>query len=263
MSVRNGIVLLVALSTLLFLAGCGSSNGVTTAVAPPSGGFSNSNLNGTYVFSVSGIDTTEFPYTIVGTFTANGSGGTGRGGITGGAIDINDSNTSVFTTGPIPNVSVNSNSFYSVGVDGRGQATLGTPTNSTPFGNITFDFVLTSSTHGLITEFDGSGSGSGTLDLQASGTTPAGSYAFSFSGPDFASGSPFATVGNFTIGSAGSITGLLDSNDAGIVSADQALSGSVVLGPSSTPATTLITAQFPSGLIFDVFAIDATHLKFI
>ncbi|MFZ0201898.1 MAG: hypothetical protein WAL05_22075, partial [Candidatus Sulfotelmatobacter sp.] len=73
MSVRNATILLLALSTLLFLAACGSSgSSPATPVAPPSGNFSNSNLNGTYVFSVSGTENTNSnAYTITGTFTAN------------------------------------------------------------------------------------------------------------------------------------------------------------------------------------------------
>src|ERR1700693_1112526 len=96
MSVRNGTVLLLALSALLFLAACGSNN-ITHPVDPPSGNFSNSNLNGTYVFSVLGVDQGNgAPYAIVGALTANGSGG-----ITGGAFDINDEDTLEFTNGPI------------------------------------------------------------------------------------------------------------------------------------------------------------------
>ena len=59
---------------LAVLAGCGGSSGTANPVAPPSGGFSNSNLNGTYVFSISGTDVNGTPYAMVGTFTANGSG---------------------------------------------------------------------------------------------------------------------------------------------------------------------------------------------
>ena len=68
MSVRTGLVLLLAVSTLSLLVGCGSSS--PTAVAPPSGGFSVSNLNGTYVFSVSGIDVNGVPLSILGALTA-------------------------------------------------------------------------------------------------------------------------------------------------------------------------------------------------
>ncbi|MGA7302497.1 MAG: hypothetical protein WBX10_19425, partial [Candidatus Sulfotelmatobacter sp.] len=200
MSVRNGIVLLVALSTLLFLAACGGSGtSIATPVAPPSGAFSNSNLNGTYVFSVSGTDANGAPYAMVGTFTANGSGGNGKGSITAGTFDINDS--AVFSS-PAAGVSITSGSTYSVTADGRGQAVIATNiTSGTPgqtFPNLTFDFVLTDSSHGLITEFDSFGSGSGTLDLQAANTTPSGTYAFSLSGAT-PTGSSWATVGNFTV----------------------------------------------------------------
>jgi hypothetical protein len=263
MSVRNGIVLLLALSTLSFLAGCGSSN-TPAPVAPPTGSFSNSNLNGTYVFSVSGSDVNGLPYAIVGTFIANGSGGNGKGGITGGTIDINDTSFAESSPVilPVANAPINGNGFYSVGVDGRGQATLGT---STPFGNITLDFVLTSNAHGLVTEFDGNGTGSGTLDLQTAGLTQAslaGPYAFSFSGVDASATAIFATVGAFTLDANGNISpGVEDFNNGGLAIPDQGLTGTVALGPSSTPATILTTQSF--ALTFDVYAIDATHLKFI
>ena len=95
--------------------------------------------------------------------------------------------------------------------------------------------------------------------------TPTGSYAFIFSGADVSSGSAnlFATVGNFTLGTGGAITaGNEDFNDGGFAYAGQTLTGNVVLGPSSTPSSTLSTTQF-GAKTYDVFAIDASHLKFI
>ena len=253
MSVRNGIVPLLALSALLFLPACGSNN-ATHPVAPPSGNFSNSNLNGTYVFSVSGVDQGNgAPYAIAGTITANGNGG-----ITGGAFDINDEDTAEFGNGPIANIAINNNGTYHVNVDGRGLITFGTSSIQN-FPNLTLDFVLSSSSAGLVTEFDTFGSGSGTIDLQAANTTPTGSYAFSLSGGN-ASGAPLATVGNFTLtGSA--MAGADDLNEGVVAFPAQALTGSLVLGPSATPSTTLSTPAF-SGT-FDVFAVDSTHLKFI
>jgi hypothetical protein len=241
MSLRNRLVVPVIFSALALLAGCGSSS--PNIIPPPTGGFTNSNLNGTYVFSVSGYDSVGDPYAIVGTLTANGTGG-----ITGGALDMNDTGAT-----PASNVAVGSSS-YKVGADGRGTVTLNA---STPFGSsITLDFVLQDSSHGLVTEFDGNASGSGTLDVQTSGTTPTGSYAFSLFG-----NGDFATVGDFTVGSGGSISGLEDFNSAGAIYPDLTLSGTLAVGPSSTPSTTFTAGSF--GLTFDVFAIDATHLKFI
>jgi hypothetical protein len=251
MSARKGIAPL-AVTALLFLAGCGSNgNSITHPVPPPSGAFNNSILNGTYVFSVSGTDSQQFAFAAVGTLTANGAGV-----ITGGTLDINDSG---FTT-PIANAPISGSSTYNVQVDGRGVATLNV---TTPFANkLVLDFVLTSKSHGFVTEFDANASGSGTLDLQAAGVTAAGTYAFSFSGAD-STGNAFVTVGDFTLGTAGAITGTEDFNDNIIAYTNQTLTGQLNLGPSSTPSTTLTTTSVFSTQTFDVFAIDATHLKFI
>ncbi|HTU35044.1 MAG TPA: hypothetical protein VMF66_14680 [Candidatus Acidoferrum sp.] len=258
MSLRNCLGLSLALSALALLAACGNSgSGTVNPVPPPSGSFSNSNLNGTYVFSVSGIDLNGAPYALLGTFTANG-----QGGITAGTIDINDADLSA----PVPNSAISGSNGYSVTVDGRGEISLGT----SALGTITLDFVLQDSSHGLVTEFDSNATGSGTIDLQSSGVSPVGTYAFSLAGEDYSSGTNanlFATVGNFTVGSGGAISGLVDFNDSQFAYTNQALSGSLVLGPSSTPSTTL-SATFPSNtfgvpLTCDVIAIDASHLKVI
>ncbi len=258
MSSRNYLILPILVSGLALLAGC-SGNGASIAnpVPPPSGQFSNSNLNGTYVFSMSGTDVSGAPYSALGTFTANGSGGNGVGSITGGTIDLNDAALT-----PVANAPIAGSSTYTVAVDGRGRATLNT---NTALGNIVLDFVLADSSHGLVIEFDGNATGSGTIDVQTSGVTPAGSYAFILSGADVSSGSAnlFATVGDFTLGAGGAISsGSEDFNDAGFAYPDQAVTGNVVLGPSSTPASTLSTTQF-GAKSYDVFAIDASHLKFI
>jgi hypothetical protein len=258
MSVRNGIVLFVVISTLLFLAACGGNgSSITNPVPPPSGSFSNSSLNGTYVFSLSGTDIANgTPYAMVGSLTANGSGRLS------GVVDINDT---AFATDystvvpPLANGSI-SNGSYSVTVDGRGQAKFNT--SNPVFGSITLDFVLSSGSQGLITELDGIATGSGTLDSQTAGTTPTGTYAFSFSGADFSNGGAYATVGNFTLGAGNAIAGLEDFNVSGFAYADQALTGQFVLGPSSSPSTSLSTAQF-GALTFDVYAINSSHLKFI
>jgi hypothetical protein len=254
MSLRNLVLASIVLFSLAFLVACGSSSSVHV-VPPPNGGFSNSNLNGTYVFSVAGTDQSGAPYAMVGTITADGSGGNGNGHITAGTLDINDP---AFTTQALPNQPINSSSIYTVGVDGRGRATLGT---STPFGTIILDFVLQDSSHGLVTEFDGNASGSGTLDAQTASVTPQGPYALSLAGSD-STGNSLAAAGNFTVGSGGTISsGSEDFNDNGFGHTGYALSGTVVSGPSSTPGTTLVSGL--GSLIYDVYAIDASHLKFI
>ena len=205
---------------------------------------------------MSGLDTNGAPYALVGTFAANGSGG-----ISGGAYDMNDAEFPAQSPAipPVANQAITGGS-YSVQVDGRTRVTLNT---STPFGSnsgILLDVVLQNSSHGLVTQFDSDASGSGTVDLQTSGAIPTGTYAFSLSGASV-SGEAFATVGNFTVGSTG-ISGLIDINEGGIGAfTNETLAGSLSVGPSATPATTLSSGGL-SGT-FDVFAIDATHLKLI
>jgi hypothetical protein len=246
MSVRKPITLFVALSALALLVGCGSSS--PTPVAPPSGAFSASDLKGTYVFSSTGLDASGGSLAIAGTVVANGTGG-----ITGGTIDI--VGPDVTQTTPVAQA-ITSGS-YSVSPDGRGQIRLGL---------VTMAFVLTSSSHGLITEFDGNGSGSGTIDLQGAVTLAqlAGSYAFSFGGFD-SSEFPAASVGSFALDSTGDVTGgIQDFNDDSIpVLAQQILPGTATLGTGTGPGSiTLTTATFGT-LTFDYYPIDATHLKFI
>jgi hypothetical protein len=244
MSVRNGVVLFLALSALLFLAACGSSS--PSAVAPPTGGFTNSNLSGTYTFSTIGLDASGGFFAVAGTFAANGSGG-----ITGGALDVNDQTTGADSA----NLTISSSSGYSITADGRGSASL-----NVPGGTIGLDFVLSSSSHGLITRFDGGGSGSGTLDLQGT-VSLAGPYTFSLAGAD-ANGSPEVAVGSFTV-SGSTLAGVADVNDAASFEyLNQSLSGSITLGSGTAPGTATLTAG-PLTFNFDVYTVDSTHLKFV
>ena len=203
---------LAVISALLFAAGCGSNNSVVVT-PPPGGGFSNSNLSGTYVFSTSGSDSTnEVFLALAGTFVADG-----KGGIASGTMDIVDPEV----TAPSP-VAQPITGSYNVSVDGRGQAKL----TSSVYGTFVLDFVLTSvangvASHGLASEFDTHGTGSGTIDLQTPVTSLSqlqGPYAFTLAGSD-SGGGPFATAGAFNLDSGGSIIGgggVEDFNDNGV-----------------------------------------------
>ncbi|HEY6369286.1 MAG TPA: hypothetical protein VIX37_01795 [Candidatus Sulfotelmatobacter sp.] len=253
MSSRNRLVLPLILFSLAILAGCGASS-FNSATPPPGGSFSNSDLNGTYVFSAVGSNSSGVFFALVGTLVANGSGG-----ITGGTLDLNDPTLGVF-----PALAISSGS-YRVTIDGRGTATL-----NTSQGSIGLAFVLSSSSHGLVTRFDTSGTGSGTLDLQSTVTQSqiAGSYAFNFtgiSGLNSTTGAQptLATVGAFTLDASGNVTsGVQDFNNngssVGLVSLP--LTGSVSLATVPGVATLMTSV---GTLKFDVYPVDATHLKLI
>jgi hypothetical protein len=129
----------------------------------------------------------------------------------------------------------------------------------------TFAFVLSSNDHGLITEFDGSGTGSGTLDMQTTVTQAqlAQGYAFQVSGAD-QNQNPLAGAGAFTLGSDGTITtGIHDINASGIIYPGQPLSGSLTLGSGGGSGKAQLSTAIAPSLTFDFFVIDATHLKLI
>jgi hypothetical protein len=254
MSVRNAFASLLAIFGLLFLGACGSSS--PKAVAPPTGGFNASTLNGTYVFSTAGFNADGYFMAIVGALQANGSGGVS------GTVDVVTSDPAL---GVSPNQAISSGS-YKVGPDGRGQIVFNVNTTGNGATGFTLDFVLSSSSHGLITEFDNVGSGSGTIDLQGTVAQPTGSYTFSIAGtgPGQAAAS-FATVGTMTLGSSGAVSaGVQDFNNGGGATTDQAIltSSSVTAGTGTTPGVaTLATAL--GTFTFDVYAIDSTHFKLV
>jgi len=244
MAVNQRIPLFITLTILLAaVTGCGG--GSSLSFPPPQGGFTNASLNGPYAFSYIGSDASGF-ITVAGSFQADGNGH-----ITSGMQDLRNAAsvaTNVATTGT-----------YAVRADGRGTATL----NSSA-GNSTIDFVLVASGHGLVTRFDSSATGSGTLDQQSpsafSNTALAGPFAFSLSGID-AVGNPLSVAGIFTSDTAGNITGIDDSNDAGGVLTNDPLTGAIPVASNGRGSATINTARGASTFAF--YVVDATHFKLV
>jgi len=257
MSVRNGISLLLALGAITFLAACGGGSGSPKVIPPPSGAFTASSFSGTYVFSVAGTDATTTSssfFALVGTITADGAGH-----ITGGSVDINDPNIGGFF--PAQAIAATT---YTITSDGRGFIS----NLITPNATFALDFVLTSSSHGLISRFDSLGSGSGTIDLQVSTSQSAlQSLAFSLSGTDATSVFLLGSVGAVTLDASGNVTsGTEDFNEGGSSAgmANLAITptgSSLVLSSGNSGTATLITSF--GALNFDVWAVDSTHLKLI
>jgi hypothetical protein len=244
------LMALAAITSILLMAACGSGSSFTP---PNQVGFTNGSLNGTYVFSSAGSDTNLAPLALAGAFTANGSGG-----ISGGTMDVVDEEVAPMS--PVAQA-ISSSSSYSVGTDGRGQAKL-----ISPYGTFILDFVLMSSSHGLVTEYDGNGTGSGTLDLQTAITSLsqlAGPYAFTLAGADTGS-APFASAGAFTLNAGGTTTtaGVEDFNDGGVPELQESLSGATTLGSGTGPEAIVLTTE-SHVLDFDFYPIDATHWKLI
>jgi hypothetical protein len=270
MWLRNRLVVLpVILFSLAVLAGCGGS-GTSHSTPPPSGAFSNTNFNGTYTFSILGEDLglgNGSTLAMAGSLTACGCAG---GTISGGTVDLVDN------TGTAPAAAIGSNSTYSISTDGRGLAKLFiTPTGGTAF-EADVDFVLTSSSHGVITRFDGNGTGSGTIDLQnlvGQAGLANNPFVFSLAGNDLA-GDPLVATGAFTLDSSGNI--ITSGTNAGVADTtlysfntltatpypNSALSGVVQVGSGTSPGSATLATSFGT-LTFDVYEVDSTHLKLI
>ena len=251
---RRLLVALAAITSALWTVGCGGSGG---APAPPNPvGFNSGSLSGTYVFSSAGSDANGAFLTLAGAFTADGKGGIKEGG----TMDAVDSEVALASPVAQPITS----GSYNVNTDGRGQVTL-----TCSVGTFVLDFVLTSSSHGLVAEFDTNGSGSGTIDLQSTVTSLsqlAGPYAFSLAGSD-SSRSPLATAGAFTLNSSGATAtpGVQDFNDAGLFiypAEPLSVPPSTTLGSGTGPGTITLNANL-GPLTFDFYPIDSTHWKLI
>jgi hypothetical protein len=160
---------------------------------------SNAMLDGTYVFSVQGADSSG-GYTAAGTIVADGDGN-----ITAGQQDYSDE---TLQAGPDAVTGT-----YAIGPDGRGSITLTVANTNLPNNGVeTFSVAMTSGTHALIGQFDGTATSSGSLDAQtASALDPAaiaGAFAFTAQGVDLSNQVPL-THGGVVIMSAatGTISG--------------------------------------------------------
>jgi hypothetical protein len=237
---------LAATTSLLLLGACGSSSSSSGNQV----GFSNSSLSGTYVFSSTGTDSESGQFlALAGAITADGSGH-----ITGGNVDVVDFNAG-FGSGA-------ATGGYFVNQDGRGQFAV----NVANVQKFTFNFVLSSTSHGLVTEFDNFGSGSGTLDLQGSlsGISLANPYALSLAGANISDTFPIASAGSITLNSSGvSTAGIQDVNENGLALTGRTLSGTAALGTGTAPGTMILNDALGNGSTFDFYPVDSTHFKVI
>ena len=241
-----GVASLALLLALVALTGCGSG-GSTVLSPPPTGGFSNASLKGSYAFAFSGNNNFGF-FSIAGSLQADGNGN-----ITGGSEDVSTG------SGVFPNLAITGT--YSIGADGRGTATLLSSLNP-----ITIAFVLLSSQRALVVRFDTLATASGTMDLQNASvfSTAAlqGGLAFNLGGVDNI-GNAFGSAGNLVADNAGNFSnGIQDFNDDGTVNADLPLSGSWAVGPANGRGTATLTTSLGT-LTFAFYIVDANHLKLV
>jgi hypothetical protein len=182
----------------------------------------------TYVFYLSGQETTSWAvpyfYTLAGAVTIS----TTNGNVTGGEQDYNDGNG---ITSPGEPTTPDQITGGSLSVNSSGQGTLTVTTNNSNInsGTETLGVQFVNANHALIIQFDGNGTSSGSMDLQTA-TSASGSFAFILSGID-GGREPVAYGGVYTLNS-GAFTGILDFNDNGWV-----YTGFPLTAPSASSST--------------------------
>ncbi len=220
----------------------------------------------TYVFQAQGVDVNLNPYQVAGVIALDGNGNV-----------TNGEQTANYLKGSLSDANLTGS--YFLGSDGRGILTINTNDRnigSNANGVETFSFVLLSSSHALISQFDlGSAntgtSASGTMDLQTSTSAPSGGYAFVVNGTDISRTVPLAFGGVLNIDSPNTISGNGSVSDEVLdfkVSPDLAVAGTLT-APDSFGAVRInltggLSPSHPPAMIqFTGYIVDNTYIKLI
>ena len=234
-------------------------------------------LKGTYVFATKGQDAngnsgSGGPYELVGAMVLDGNGNITSGEQTRNGPLVTASNPN----GPIVSVSdAISGGSYIIRPDGRGTLTINTADqNIGQQGIENLSLVVISSSQALISTLDGNPSlppsgetSTGTLELQTSTAVPTGGYAFTVNGVDNNSPPDAMAIGGIlNVDSADGISGtgsVADLNDAGTLSANATLSGTLTSPDSFGALKFNLTAGFASNLQLTGYIVDAWHIELI
>jgi len=208
--------------------------------------FNNSSLKGNYVLSLRGTGANaSSSFYAAGVITADGNGN-----ITGGAEDMNDTNSGYTRAATVTGT-------YSIGADGRGTLNL-----NSSLGSFAYAIAIRADGNAGLNEADKVVvNATGTLEAQAANVSaPSGSYAFGFSGASSACGS-MNSIGLFGMDN-GAVSGMQDLNCGGMVTQSQVLSGSY----GTIDALGRGTGSFFSGMgasDFIYYMVSANRYRFL
>lgn len=246
---------------LTTLVACGGSSSSPIAPPPPNNaGYSNASLSGSYVFSLHGIGPSGEAFAAVGVFTADGNGN-----ITSGQQDVNDSVYGLQQQAAI------SSGTYSVGTDGRGQATL----NFAGGNSAALSFVLVSASKARIIELSNAELSSGLFELQSTAplAPPTGSYVLRMDGSSSSGGGAVISRVGLLTAAGGSATGALDENYNGTFTPTIAVPSTAFgsfSGTSGRGVLQFVTAQGGAnpnapGTVIDLvfYVVNSTRVEFL
>src|SRR5579864_670091 len=193
------------------------------AAAPATFSLTNTLGFKTYVFCVSGAELNTFSfYSLVGAVQIDTSGN-----VLAGEQDYNDGGYGVASLEPSGDL-ITGGAMQVSATTGQGTLVLNTNNPSLGVGGTeTFAIQFVNAKHALISQFDGTATSSGSMDVQTLPAALGGGYAFTLTGidPNFL---PVAFGGVFTVSAGTTIQGgLLDTNDEGSVTTGSALTGTL------------------------------------
>jgi hypothetical protein len=224
------IVLIVMVSLGIVACGGGSSTPPPPPPPPP-----NTQNFSFYVLGVALNDEGHDPYNIAGVISIASDG---SGKVTAGVQDYSDGDAIAS-----PQPQGDSITSGSLTMQTSGQGTLTLVTNNPKLGvngTETFAVAFSSANHALISQFDGSATSSGSLDLQTSTALPSGAFSFVASGTG-SNTEPVVEAGVFTV-DGGNITGMGDINDGGDVTRGTSIpAGAMLSAPDSFGRGTITT----------------------
>jgi hypothetical protein len=207
-----------------------TSGGPYTVTATVSGvatpaTFSLTNTVRLFSFYLSGLEAgigTGGPrfYAVAGSVNIDGSGT-----VLGGEQDYNDARG---FTSPEPQGDTISGGTLAVNAaTGQGTLTLNTSNLNVGVGGIeTLGVQFVNANHALIVQFDGSATSSGSMDLQTLPSTLSGGYAFTLSGVG-STQNPIVSGGVFSVSGTSLQNGIVDVDNAGIVTTQTPFTGTV------------------------------------
>jgi hypothetical protein len=228
------------------ITGCGGGSGTNPPPAPPPVQSQN------FTFYVSGLafdgtgDNADVdPYDIAGVVAIDMDG---SGKVVAGEQDYGDGDR---IASPEPQGDVIMSGSLTMQTNGQGTLTLITNNSQLGInGTETFAVAFSNANHALITQFDGSATSSGSLDLQTSTATPSGAFSFVASGLGGGDLAPIVEGGVFTVDASGNVTGMGDMSQGGQVTRGTAIpAGATLSVPDSFGRGTVTTDSIIFGTL--------------
>jgi hypothetical protein len=218
----------------------------------------------TYVFYLSGQESSTAFYALAGSVQIDSGGN-----VLGGEQDYNDGVYGL--TSPQPSGDAITGGILTVSAT-TGQGTLTLITNNSGLGAGGTEILgvqFVNLNHGLIAQFDGTATSSGSMDVQTLPAALSGGYAFTLAGvdPNF---SPVAFGGVFTISGGTTLeNGFLDTNDGGVVATNAPLSGTLSAFDSFGRGTITSTINYtnvvgtPAPVFLNYYVVGPEALRII